>query len=42
MLAEDDEEEIALIYGTYSQYAMHLDKYYNRADYRVPKMSGLE
>jgi hypothetical protein len=42
MLPEDDEEEIALIYGTYSEYAMHLDKYYSRADYRVPKMSGLE
>jgi hypothetical protein len=42
MLAEDDDEEIALIYGMYSQYAMHLDKYYNRGDYRVAKMSGLE
>jgi hypothetical protein len=42
MLAEEDQEDIALIYGMYSQYALHLDKFYNRAEHRVPKMSGLE
>jgi hypothetical protein len=42
MLAEEDDEELKLIYGMYSQYAIHLDKYNNRADYRVPKMTGLE
>jgi hypothetical protein len=42
MLAEEDHEGIALIYGMYSQYALHLDKFYNRAEYRVPKMTGLE
>jgi hypothetical protein len=33
MLAEDDDKKNSLIYGMYSQYAMHLDKYYNRGDY---------
>lgn len=42
MLAEEDNEEIALIYGMYSQYATHLDKYCNRTEYRMPKVTGLD
>jgi hypothetical protein len=29
----DDDDETGFIYGTY-EYAMHLDKYYNRSAYR--------
>jgi len=38
---DDIEEETAIVYGM-SQYAMHMQKYYNRAYYRVPKMTGLD
>jgi len=37
----DDDDEIGFIYGTY-EYATHLDKYYNRSEYRQQQMSGLE
>jgi hypothetical protein len=37
----DDDDASAYIYGMY-QYPMHLDKYYNRSEYRQPAMSGLE
>ncbi|KAG2646436.1 hypothetical protein PVAP13_2KG509200 [Panicum virgatum] len=37
----DDEIELAYLYGMYD-YAAHIDKYYNKAPYRQPKLSGLE
>lgn len=37
----DDDIEIAFLYGMYN-YAAHIDKYYNRAPYRQPMMTGLE
>jgi hypothetical protein len=37
----EDAEEDEFIFGMY-QYAMHCDKYLSRAEYRVPKMSGIE
>ena len=40
MLLEDD-DEAAFIYGTYD-YAIHLDKYCNRAEYRKPQYTGEE
>jgi hypothetical protein len=40
MLVEDD-DEVAFIYGTYD-YAIHLDKYCNRAAYRKPPYTGEE
>jgi hypothetical protein len=41
MFVDDDDDAAGFIYGTY-EYAMHLDKYCNRFDYRQPAMSGLE
>jgi hypothetical protein len=39
MFLEDDAS--GFIYGTY-EYAMHVDKYCTRSEYRQPAMSGLE
>jgi len=38
---EDAEDDDAFIYGMY-QYALHIDKHLNRAEYRQPAMTGLE
>jgi hypothetical protein len=35
----DDEIELAYLYGMY-EYDAHIDKYYNKAPYRQPKLSG--
>jgi hypothetical protein len=40
MLFDDVSEETAIVYGM-SEYAMHMQKYYNRSDYRVLMMTGL-
>jgi hypothetical protein len=40
-LDDDDDKTIAAIYGTY-QLATHIDKHYNRAEYRRPPLSGLQ
>jgi hypothetical protein len=40
MFFDDADEETAIVYGM-SEYAMHMQKYYNRSDYRVPMMTGL-
>ena len=39
MMADEEEDEFIL--GTY-KFVVHFDKYLNRAEYRVPKMTGLE
>jgi hypothetical protein len=36
-----DDDEDGFIYGMY-QYAMHIDKYLTRAEYRQPAITGLE
>jgi hypothetical protein len=36
-----DEDDNGYMYGMY-EYAMYIDKYYNRAEYRQPAMSGLD
>jgi hypothetical protein len=46
MLDEEDEEMMdddddGFIFGMY-QYALHIDKYMNRAEYRQPKVTGFE
>jgi hypothetical protein len=41
MFFDDADEETAIVYGMY-EYAMHMQKYYNRSDYRVPMMTGLD
>jgi hypothetical protein len=38
-MADDEEDEFIL--GMY-QYALHIDKYLSRAEYRVPKVTSLE
>jgi hypothetical protein len=44
MLEEEDEEdeEIVMLLGMLALYTNHHEKYWNRAYYRVPKLSGLE
>jgi hypothetical protein len=36
----DDEEEAEFILSMY-HYALHIDKYLNRAEYRTPRVTGL-
>jgi hypothetical protein len=37
----NDEEEDEFIIGMY-QYALHIDKYLNRAEYRTPRVTGVQ
>jgi hypothetical protein len=39
LLDDDDDDEFIL---GMCQYSIHIDKYLNRAEYRTPKVSGLE
>lgn len=41
MFFDDVEEDTAILYGM-SEYAMHMQKYYNRSDYRVPIITRLD
>jgi hypothetical protein len=37
----NDEEDDEFIIGMY-QYALHIDKYLNRAEYRTPRVTGVQ